>query len=157
MDQGIRGALGMAGHINLLKLSVGSEGVETLAGWQHTVIKRNSAAGFGPIVTHTTRMWPRRDAEILAGGSIYWVIRGLVQCRQRIIGLEERIRADGIRRCAIVLDPKLYRTSPQPRRPFQGWRYLKPEDAPADMGPFVPGEEALPSSMAQELRALGVL
>ena len=147
----------MAGHINLLKLSVGSEGVDTLADWQHDLIKRNSAAGFGPIVTHTTRMWPRREAEVLKGGSIYWVIRGLVLCRQRVKGMEERIGADGIRRCAIVLDPALVRTSPQPRRPFQGWRYLKPEDAPADMGAFVPGEETLPTDMAQELRALGVL
>ncbi|NNU81282.1 DUF1489 domain-containing protein [Halovulum dunhuangense] len=147
----------MAGPVHLLKLSVGTESVEDLAAWQDSVVERNRAAGLGAVVTHTTRMWPRREAEILAGGSIYWVIRGAVLCRQKVLGLEERIGGDGIRRCAIVLEPGLVRTSPQPRRPFQGWRYLKPTDAPADLGAYVPGEETLPRELAEELAALGVL
>jgi len=144
-------------HINLLKLSVGTEGIDTLADWQKTVIARNSAAGLGAVVTHTTRMWPRREGELLAGGSIYWVIRGLVQCRQRITGLEERIGPDGIRRCAVVLDPHLIQTISQPRRPFQGWRYLKPEDAPQDIGPWTEGAETLPPEIASALNAFGVV
>ena len=151
------GSNGLSGHIHLVKLSVGTESVETLADWQHTVIARNKAAGLGPITTHTTRMWPWREAEILAGGSIFWVIRGVVQCRQRITGLEERIGQDGIRRCAIVLDPHLMRTQAQPRRAFQGWRYLQPADAPGDLGPLQKGEDALPTTLLTELNALGVL
>ncbi|WP_112323973.1 DUF1489 family protein [Oceanibium sediminis] len=147
----------MGAGIHLLKLSVGTESVETLAAWQDTVVARNTQAGYGAVVTHTTRMWPKKEAELLDGGSIYWVIKGVVQCRQRVLRLDERRGEDGIRRCAIVLDPALFRTSPQPRRPFQGWRYLKAEDAPQDLGPYRPGEEALPSELASELAALGVL
>ncbi|MEM8789808.1 MAG: DUF1489 domain-containing protein [Pseudomonadota bacterium] len=147
----------MSADLHLLKLSVGSEGIDSLADWQQTVIERNRTAGFGPIVTHTTRMWPKRGAALLEGGSIFWVIRGNVLCRQRILGLEERQGVDGIRRCAIVLEPQLHRTMPQPRRAFQGWRYLKPEDAPRDLGPYAPGEDTLPPALATELSALGVL
>ncbi len=143
--------------LHLLKLSVGSESLETLNEWQHIRIAENAAAGRGPIYTHVTRMWPRREAELLDGGSIYWIIRGSVACRQRIERLDERIGADGIRRCALVLEPKLVRTAPQPRRAFQGWRYLKPEDAPSDIGPYTPGEETLPAELAQELAVLGVM
>jgi len=102
-------------------------------------------------------MWPRREAELLEGGSIYWVIKGVVQSCQRIIRLDEVIGEDGIRRCGIVLDPRLYHTHPQPKRPFQGWRYLKPEDAPEIGAPFEPGEETLPVALQSELAALGVL
>jgi len=143
--------------LHLLKLSVGSESLETLNDWQHIRIAENVAAGRGAIYTHVTRMWPRREAELLDGGSIYWIIRGSVACRQRIERFDERIGADGIRRCAMVLEPKLIRTAPQPRRAFQGWRYLKPEDAPRDIGPFTPGEDTIPAGLAQELAVLGVL
>ena len=78
-------------------------------------------------------MWPKRADELLAGGSLYWVFHGLVLARQRILGLEPRRGGDGIERCAIRLDPEVVRTLPQPRRPFQGWRYLRPEDAPRDL------------------------
>ncbi len=147
----------MGAKLHLMKLSVGTESVGSLAEWQAGLIARNRAAGIGPYPTHVTRMWPRREAEILDGGSIYWVIKGVVQCRQRIERLDERFGADGIRRCALVLDPQLYRTTAQPRRAFQGWRYLKPEDAPADRGPYQPGEEDLPDTLVQELAAFGVL
>ncbi len=146
----------MSGQLNLLKLSVGTESVAGLADWHKRVRPRNKAAGFGDIITHTTRMWPRREAELLDGGSMYWVIKGLVLARQPIIELQERIGEDGIRRCAIVLAPELIRTTPQPRRPFQGWRYLKAEDAPADLGDFE-GDEPLPPHLAAELAGLGVL
>ena len=143
--------------LNLLKLSVGSTAVDDLAEWQETVIARNRAAGLGGIVTHTTRMWPRQEARLRAGGSIYWVIRGSIACRQQILDLAPREGADGIRRCALILDPQLYRTRPQPRRAFQGWRYLEPTDAPADAGAFTPGAPGLPAELEQELQALGVL
>lgn len=146
-----------APKLHMMKLSVGTESIDTLAAWQQTVIARNRAAGRGDIVTHVTRMWPRREDEILDGGSIYWVIRGTILCRQAIRGFEERRGEDGIRRCAIVLDPQLHRVMPQPRRAFQGWRYLKPADAPGDLGPYVPGEETLPADLTAQLNALGVL
>nr|WP_174818489.1 DUF1489 domain-containing protein [Ruegeria atlantica] len=106
---------------------------------------------------HVTRMWPKRAAEILNGGSIYWVIKGVIQCRQRILRLDEVIGDDGIRRCAIVLDPKLHRTQNALKRPFQGWRYLKPEDTPADLPKNREQDDALPDDLNRALAEIGVL
>jgi len=137
--------------LHMIKLSVGSESIATQADWQ---AMRLAEAGK---LRHITRMWPRREAELLEGGSIFWVIKGTVQSCQRIIRLDEVIGEDGIRRCGIVLDPQLYHTHPQPRRPFQGWRYLQPEDAPEIAQPYKEGVETLPPDLQAELAALGVL
>ena len=79
---------------------------------------------------HVTRMWPKREAELLDGGSIYWVIKGVIQCRQRILSLREITGQDGIRRCGLVLASDVIRTASVPKKAFQGWRYLTPADAP---------------------------
>lgn len=139
--------------MNLIKLSVGSESVETLTDWQKT---RAAQADDG-LPRHVTRMWPKREAEILNGGSIYWVIKGLVQCRQRILRMDEVIGSDGIRRCAIVLDPELHRTQSAQKRPFQGWRYLRPEDTPPDLPQARQSEDALPDDLNRALAEIGVL
>lgn len=139
--------------LHLIKLSVGSETIESLAAWQAT--RRAQAADGRP--QHVTRMWPKREAELLAGGSIYWVIRGLVQCRQRIHRLDEVRGEDGIRRCAIVLEPELIATQTALKSPFQGWRYLKPEDAPPDLPKGRAREEALPHDLNRALAEIGVL
>ncbi len=139
--------------INLIKLSVGSDSVETMAAWQA------SAAAKGPDgkPRHVTRMWPKREAELLDGGSIYWVVKGVVMCRQRILRLDEVRRADGIPRCGIVLDPSLVPVTPMPKRPFQGWRYLKPEDAPSDIDPSRRDDTPLPAELSVALAEIGVL
>ena len=117
----------------MLKLCVGADGVDDLVEWQAERMAEARAAGRDPTPVHVTRMRPRREAELMAGGSLYWVFRGLVLARQRILGLEPRRGEDGIERCAIRLDAAVVRTAPQPRRPFQGWRYLRPQDAPRDL------------------------
>jgi len=137
--------------LHMIKLSVGSESIATQADWQAMRLAESGK------LRHITRMWPRREAELLEGGSIFWVIKGTVQSCQRIIRLDEVIGEDGIRRCGIVLDPELYHTHPQPRRPFQGWRYLQPEDAPEIAQPYKEGVETLPPDLQAELAALGVL
>ena len=139
--------------VNLVKLSVGSETVDSLAEWQAT--KRAQTPDGLP--RHVTRMWPRREAEILAGGSIYWVIKGVIQCRQRILRLDEYLSADGISRCAIVLDPTLVRTQAALKRPFQGWRYLPATDAPPDLPKGREHEEPLPMELNRALAEIGVL
>jgi len=106
---------------------------------------------------HVTRMWPKREAEILNGGSIYWVIKGVVLCRQRILRLDEVRGEDGIRRCAIGLDPEVHRTQTALKRPFQGWRYLKPEDTPADLPQGRAQDDALPDDLNRALAEIGVL
>lgn len=138
--------------INLVKLSVGSESVETLAAWQ------DSRAAELPegLPRHVTRMWPKREAEILRGGSIYWVIKGVIQCRQKILRLDELRGEDGIRRCAIVLDPELIRTAATPKRAFQGWRYLNAADAPPDLTDQRPGDSDLPPDLSAALAEIGV-
>jgi len=143
----------LANKINLIKLSVGSKSVESLIDWQQTP----RARGPDGLPRHITRMWPRRAEGLLDGGSIYGVIQGLVQCRQRIVRLDEITGDDGIRRCAIVLDPSVIRTSTAPKRPFQGWRYLSQEDAPADLSRARRNEEALPADMSAALADIGVL
>lgn len=139
--------------VNLIKLSVGSETVDSLIAWQAT--KR--AQGPDGLPRHITRMWPKREADILNGGSIYWVVKGVLQCRQRILRLDEVIGQDGIRRCAIVLDPEVIRTQSSLKRPFQGWRYLKVEDAPPDLPKGRESEAALPVELNRALAEIGVL
>lgn len=135
--------------VNLVKLSVGSESVEDHADWQAEHFR-----GRNP--EHVTRMWPKREADLLNGGSLYWVIKGLVLCRQRILGLEERRGSDGILRCALILDPGIVRTEAQPKRAFQGWRYLDPKDAPRDVPKGRGVEGALPQKLVSALAEIGL-
>ena len=101
-------------------------------------------------------MWPKREDELVNGGSIYWVIKGVVQARQKILKLEEVTRADGIRRCALVFDPEIIRVENALKRPFQGWRYLKPEEAPSDLAKARSSEDALPPKLSAALAEIGV-
>ena len=143
----------MREYVNLLKLSVGSQTVSDLVAWQSTP----RAQGTDGCPRHVTRMWPKREKEIVSGGSIYWVIKGHIQCRQKIIRLDELIGHDGIRRCAIVLDKNLILTTNAKRRPFQGWRYLNPTDAPNDLNATRQNEETLPPALAGALADIGVI
>ncbi len=142
----------MAKYINLITLSVGTDSVDGLQAWQD----RPRPKGEDPTPRHVTRMWPKREAELLNGGSIYWVIKGVIQARQRIIRLDETVRGDGIRRCALIFDAKLIRVENVTKRPFQGWRYLKPEDAPRDLAASRIREEQLPPQLSAALADIGV-
>ncbi|WIV50150.1 DUF1489 domain-containing protein [Marivivens sp. LCG002] len=142
----------MTKYTHLIKLSVGSDTVEDLAAWQR-LPQAQSPDGYP---WHITRMWPKREDDVLNGGSIYWVIKGVIQCRNKITRLDEVMGGDGIRRCAIVCDPELVRVEPTLKRAFQGWRYFKPEDAPADLGRVRDGEDALPASLSAALAEIGV-
>lgn len=139
----------MADIVHMIKLCVGADRVEDLIEWQ------NARFG-GGTAEHVTRMWPKRADEILAGGSLYWVFKGVVLARQRIVGLQERLGGDGIARCALRLDPEVVRTEAMPRRPFQGWRYLSPADAPRDLAPGRACEEALPRELMSALAEIGL-
>lgn len=142
--------------VNIVKLSVGTETVEDLARWQKQRMddleRRTGRKGY---LFHTTRMVPKRQREILEGGSLYWVIRGVIQARQRIVGFEEGQKADGSRCCLIVLDPELVAVRATRRRPFQGWRYLEADDAPADLGQGRDDDIAkMPAKMRRDLAEL---
>lgn len=139
-------------NLHLIKLCVGIDSIEDLIAWR----ARHNPKGLEALSQHVTRMWPKRSTELLDGGSLYWVIRGHIQARQRITALNEVIGQDGIRRCAIVMNPKVIRTSPALRRPFQGWRYLKAEDAPPDLPENRVGESSLPAELNAALAEIGV-
>jgi len=134
--------------LHMLKLCVGADSIEDLERWRDRVAPRGEA------MAHVTRMFPRRKAEILDGGSMYWVIKRVIQVRQEILDLEEVTGEDGVRRCRIWLDREMVRTNPAPKRPFQGWRYLKPEEAPADLS-LAGGGEDLPDDLQRKLIELG--
>ena len=136
---------------HILKLCVGAESVEDLAAWQ----AQNAHLWPKGRAIHVTRMWPKREAEVLEG-SLYWVIKGVILARQKILELDRRQGADGIDRCALVLDTKIHRTEHAARRPFQGWRYLSPDEAPRDLARARPREEALPPGLAEAMAEFGL-
>ncbi len=132
--------------LHLIKLCVGVDAVEELVAWR----KERRAQGLDAVVH--TRQTPKRAAEVLEGGSLYWVVKGVVRCRQTVLDVtcvEEGPRT----RCEILLDDRIVCTEPLPRRAFQGWRYFAPREAPADLE--ARGESDLPSDFAAELRSIG--
>ena len=137
--------------VHLKKLSVGAVSIDSMRHWQNQRIQ----AGL-PII-HPTRNWPRRKDELLDGGSIYWIIKGKMQARQKIDDMIEVTTIDGEKRCGIVLNPEIVPVWPRKERIFQGWRYLEVENAPDDMPVSEDDGTALPADMASELRDLGLL
>jgi len=145
--------------LHMRKLSVGSESLESLAAFQEMRRAERRARGEPPFNRHVTRMWPKRAEEILAtGGSMYWIVKGVMQARQPILDFEEVRFEDGVRRCGIVLAPELVQVAPRAMRPFQGWRYFEAKDAPPDLTDMS-GEvdPAMPPEMLAELRELGLV
>ena len=143
--------------LHLVKLCVGVEAVEELQGWIERRLAEMRRRGEPPESRHATRMVPRRAEELLAGGSLYWVIRGNIQVRQRLLDIRPFRDAEGVQRCHLVLEPRLIATEWQPRRAFQGWRYLEAKDAPADLAGHRAAIAALPPELRRDLADLGLL
>jgi hypothetical protein len=140
--------------LHLIKLCVGCDSVEDLAEWIEQRTREMKRRGQKPFHNHITRMVPKRIPE-LKGGSLYWVIKGTVQVRQKLLAVEPFTDKEGISRCRLVLDPKLVRTEWQPKRPFQGWRYFEAKDAPRDLRKGGRGDD-LPPELSAELAGLGL-
>ena len=145
--------------VHLLKLCVGCASIEDLAAWQTARLAvRRRAGERRPRLFHRTYQTPKRRAELLDGGSLYWVIKGLVQVRQPLIDLGEGTKEDGTPCCLLILKNELIAVRPLPRRPFQGWRYLEAEEAPPDLGrAAATGIGAMPPKLRKELAELGLL
>jgi hypothetical protein len=140
--------------VNIIKLAVGIEDIDHLADRQKHRRNKNGNC------FHVTRMMPTRGKEIVDQGSLYWVIKGFIQVRQPIVGLNAVKGEDGRSMCEIELDPKLVVVQATACRAFQGWRYLKPEAAPADLkgrrgGVYV--DPKMPKAVRLELAKLGLL
>ncbi|MEP9353194.1 DUF1489 domain-containing protein [Xanthobacter sp. KR7-65] len=142
--------------LHLLKLCVGATSIAELEAWiaGRAAAARKSGVAFEQV--HVTRMVPTRSADLLDGGSLYWVIKGEVAARQKLLDLRTFVDAEGVRRCGLVLDPDVVRVEPRPSRPFQGWRYLAAKEAPRDLGADA-GAAGLPEALSRELRDLGLL
>jgi hypothetical protein len=142
--------------LHLIKLCVGAESIEDLEQWIGERIAERRRRGERQLSLHVTRMMPKRGAELLDGGSLYWVIRGQVAARQRLEEIEPFTDAEGIGRCRLWMTPEVTPVLPRPYRPFQGWRYLTLADAPPDLQ--ARGDIAeMPEELRRELSGLGLL
>jgi hypothetical protein len=143
--------------LNLIKLCVGCDSIADLEAWIEENRAHHRRLGRTYEQTHTTRMVPKRMSELVGGGSLFWVIKGQVSCRQRLLAVRPFTDASGIGRCLLVLEPTVTVVEPRPYRPFQGWRYLDGKDAPRDLGRISGDLAEMPEGMRRELAELGLL
>jgi hypothetical protein len=132
--------------LHIIKLCVGCDTIEELEAWHAEEV------GTGRPWTMHTRQTPKRAAEVLDGGSLYRVFKGVILCRQAILDVAT-VGQGSQARCVVTLDPEIARVAPTPRRAFQGWRYLEPKDAPPDLAQDLAGD--LPPDLARQLREIG--
>jgi hypothetical protein len=143
--------------LHMLKLCVGCDSIKDLTDWIEDNQRFAAKQGRTYRQRHTTRMLPKRMAEIVGQGSLYWVIKGQVSCRQVISAIEPFIDGEGISRCDLVLADPVVPVEPRPYRPFQGWRYLDEKDAPRDLGRSGSDMAMMPEDLRRELAHLGLL
>jgi hypothetical protein len=143
--------------LHLVKLCVGCDSVKDLKDWIRERLKEKKKKRQALEHIHTTRMMPKRADELLDGGSLYWVIRGQIMCRQRLRAIRPFTDREGIGRCRLVMDTSVVLVEPRPMRAFQGWRYLAAESAPRELSKAAPGAAAMPEQLRRELRDLGLL
>ena len=143
--------------LHLLKLCVGCDSISDLEGWIEENRAHHKRLGRPYDQTHTTRMMPKRCDELLDGGSIYWVIRGQLACRQALLAITSFTDTNGIGRCRLSLDQTVVPVEPRPFRPFQGWRYLAAKDAPRDINMSTGDVAMMPEDMRRELAEMGLL
>ncbi len=141
--------------LHLIKLCVGVDSLQELADWQKKRLKEKRAKGQKPELMHVTRQFPKRAEQLLDGGSLYWVIKGQIAARQKLIELRAVSRG-GVPHCGLIYDKKLVPVRPRPRRAFQGWRYFDAKDAPPDIAD-IKGAKGLPEALKRELATLGLL
>jgi len=143
--------------LHLIKLCVGVDTIAELEDWIKERLREKRRRKQPAEHIHTTRMFPTRKEELLDGGSLYWVIRGEIACRERIVDMRAFVDKEGIKRCRLVLDGKVVPVLPKPRGPFQGWRYFPAKEAPPDLARGGKGVAQLPEALRRELRELGLL
>ena len=145
--------------LHLVKLCVGAASIDDLSRWQSSMLAFRKANGLRQRIEHTTFQSPKRQAEILDDGSLYWVIKGVIQVRQRIVGFDTGHKDDGSACCLLLLGPDLVSVRPVKRRAFQGWRYLLADDAPPDVGSAAHASALaeLTPKMRKDLADLGLL
>ncbi|MBV8976340.1 MAG: DUF1489 domain-containing protein [Alphaproteobacteria bacterium] len=140
--------------LHIIKLCVGVDSLEELAQWQKQRLAEKRKKKQPLVLQHVTRMTPKRADEVLDGGSLYWVIKGQIAARQKLLALKP-VKKGGTPHCALVYEPRLIAVMRRRHRPFQGWRYFDPKDAPPDIRDIKAGN--LPEKLKMELSELGLL
>jgi hypothetical protein len=143
--------------LHIIKLCVGVDSIEHLALLDREELRRRRRERKKPELIFQTRQMPKRAGEIIPGGSVYWVIKGVVQVRQPLLALRPVTADDGHSACDMVFANKLVAVRPVPRRAFQGWRYLEAADAPPDLDGDAKAIAQIPEAMRRELVALGLI
>ncbi len=143
--------------LHLIKLCVGADSLDDLRQWMAARMAEAKRRGAALRHVHVTRMTPKRAAEILDGGSLYWVIKGQISARQTIVAIEPFMDTDGVGRCKLWLDESVVAVAPRPMRAFQGWRYYEAKSAPPDLDETQPGFAEMPEALRRELAGLGLL
>ncbi len=141
--------------VHILRRAFHADSIEDLVEWQ---AERRKLSGSRKKEVRTfLRAFPTRETELIDGGSIYWIIKGHIRARQRVLRCEQVTDPEARRKCALVLDMEIVPTVPRPVRARRGWRYLDATEVPPDLGEGPKGGEALPDALAAELRELGLL
>jgi len=143
--------------LHLIKLCVGADSLADLREWMAARMAEAKRRRAPPRHAHVTRMTPKRAADILDDGSLYWVIKGQIAARQRVLDIEPFVDKDGIGRCRLWLDSAVVAVAPRPMRAFQGWRYFEAKSAPPDIDESQPGFADMPEALRRELAGLGLL
>jgi hypothetical protein len=143
--------------LHLIKLCVGADSLDDLRQWMAARMREAERRRAPLRHAHVTRMTPKRATEIVDGGSLYWVIKGQIGARQKIVGIEPFLDSDGIGRCKLWLDGQVLAVAPRPMRAFQGWRYYQAKDAPPDLDEAQKGVAEMPETLRRELAVLGLL
>jgi hypothetical protein len=141
----------------MIKLCVGADSLADLREWMEARMREAAKRGAPRRHAHVTRMVPKRAEALTAGGSLYWVIKGQIAARQRLLAVEPFMDVDGIGRCKLWLDAAVVAVAPRPMRAFQGWRYYEPKDAPPDLDESQAGVAEMPETLRRELASLGLL
>ena len=144
--------------VNLVKIAVGVTTVEELSLRQTEFLKRNNDQNF-PYFYHSTRMMPKKHDDIISNGSLYWVIKGAICARQKVLDIVKFEDTDGKKRCKIYLAAEIVKTRPVKKRPFQGWRYLKKHITPEDLNEPIKAnfDSNIPIDIQKQLLEIGVL
>lgn len=143
--------------LHLVKLCVGADSLADLRQWMAARMREARRRGAPERHAHVTRMTPKRAAELVDGGSLYWVVKGQIEARQRLVAIEPFIDAEGVGRCKLWLDAEVVSVAPRPMRAFQGWRYFDAASAPPDLDAAGAGLAAMPEDLRRELATLGLL
>ena len=143
--------------LHLIKLCVGADLLADLREWMAARMAEARRRRAPLRHAHVTRMAPKRAADILDDGSLYWVIKGQIGARQRVTGIEPFVDSAGIGRCKLWLDGAVIAVAPRPMRAFQGWRYFEAKSAPPDIDESQPGFADMPEALRRELAGLGLL